>query len=185
MQVPPEPRAPLLSSPRAWLRAAGVERWARRGAALSASLPAPSPTPQAPFPLHCSGCLFGEAPHSGTQRGVCPALAALGSPAARSHFSPATAAGCLGHELPCLWRWDDPAGDVSKTAPCGKSDCVWFWASLPWLGPSSLLCKQNRQLLLLVCPQAQRLASPPPRAQEAEHPRLPPGQTGVSSHPRP
>lgn len=56
---------------------------------------------------------------------------------------------CFSLELPGLWRWDEPAGAVSKTALCGKSDCLRFWALVPWLGPSSLLCKQSRQLLVL------------------------------------
>lgn len=48
----------------------------------------------------------------------------------------------LGHELSCLvsrpqppW-WDDPAGDVSKTRLCGKSDCMWFGPHFPGWGPT-------------------------------------------------
>lgn len=99
------------------------------------------PPPKCRFPLYCSGSLFRGAP----QHHVLWGLSRPGFPAAWSCFSPGLsllAALGLGHEPCCLvsrpqppW-WDDPAGDVSKTRLCGKSDSLWFGPHFPGWGPA-------------------------------------------------
>lgn len=114
----------------------------RKGPVLSVSLPAPSPTPPStisPYIVQavrlekllkhhtCCGSVQAWLPHSLELLLPWPSLLAALS---------------LGHEPYCLvsrpqplW-WDDPAGDISKTGLCGKSDCVWFEPHFPGWGPA-------------------------------------------------
>lgn len=113
--------------------------WARKGAFLSGSLPALSPTPVSP-------CIVQDVCLEKLLRTTCPmgsawACLPCGLELLLCWPSVLVAFG-LGHEPPCLvsrpqppW-WDDPAGDVSKTRPCGNSDCMWFGPHFPGWGPA-------------------------------------------------
>lgn len=99
----------------------------------------------------------------------------------------------LGHEPCCLvsrpqppW-WDDPAGDVSKTRLCGKSDCVRFGPHFPGWGPACSFSPpqagEAAALASLPTETAAALTSASPCPHEVSHGFASPGSSRGSCGP--
>lgn len=150
----------------------------RKGTVPSVSLPAPSPIPPSAVSLCVVEAVCLEKLFSTICCKVCLAWLPCSLELLLLRPSLLAALG-LGHEPHCLvsrpqppW-WDDPAGDVSKTRLCGKSDYMWFRLNFPGWGPArSSSPPQAGEAAALACLPtdiAAVLTSASPRYHEVSH----------------